>query len=520
MNNIEKNKLENVDKIFEKSIWIDKNYEYNPLYRYKKFYIISKDGNIKRYGVNKIVGTNVVNRANFILFSKKAGKFKIENVKFHHGTNFINKFDPFFFFFDREKNKYVHLKYNQIYNEDDIDDLYSYSYNDELKTLNIMENDKVIRKIDNVHYYEFSEKKPTWMIYSVKSLSDNYYNYYEYDFILNEGIFIGKSEEDRFYNNRYKIYDCLKKVKKSQVLYDKKQVYFYISESESDGFKILYNYIKENGTLDNIENEFSDDTTVNYKIACDINDKKNLQFIYWIIKNKDVKGFSIYNYPIKEIVKILDYNIDINKNFNKLFIENYSDKQMIIKKLKEKYFMNSDEDLIVRLANKYGKELLLPVEGIDQNSQEYHDIFFEKADSIKYENIYSQLINDGIIVNRWKSERNLFKLIKTYFEDAIYQYHAKFLGRQSIDIFIPSLSIGIEYQGKQHYEAIDFFGGEERLEEQFKRDSKKKELCRENNIILVEWGYYEDINKDVLEQKLKKINASTETLKNKIGIII
>src|SRR5699024_10491552 len=38
-----------------------------------------------------------------------------------------------------------------------------------------------------------------------------------------------------------------------------------------------------------------------------------------------------------------------------------------------------------------------------------------------------------------------------------------YLGRSRFDFFIPSLNIAIEYDGKQHFEAVDFWGGEETL---------------------------------------------------------
>lgn len=49
----------------------------------------------------------------------------------------------------------------------------------------------------------------------------------------------------------------------------------------------------------------------------------------------------------------------------------------------------------------------------------------------------------------------------------------------------------IEYQGEQHYKSIDYFGGEEKFLKQKNNDSKKKEFCQRNNIILIEIPYFE-----------------------------
>lgn len=50
----------------------------------------------------------------------------------------------------------------------------------------------------------------------------------------------------------------------------------------------------------------------------------------------------------------------------------------------------------------------------------------------------------------------------------------------------------IEYQGKQHYEAISFFGGDEQLEIQREHDRRKKEYAETHNIKLWEISYKYD----------------------------
>ena len=84
-----------------------------------------------------------------------------------------------------------------------------------------------------------------------------------------------------------------------------------------------------------------------------------------------------------------------------------------------------------------------------------------------------------------KVENNLFKRIKAVFPDAIHLYYNKdILGKQSLDIFIPSLNIAIEYQGEQHFIAIDHFGGTEGLIKTIERDKRKFDICNKNNIKL------------------------------------
>ena len=63
----------------------------------------------------------------------------------------------------------------------------------------------------------------------------------------------------------------------------------------------------------------------------------------------------------------------------------------------------------------------------------------------------------------------------------------------------------IEYQGQQHYEPIEYFGGIEKFKQQQINDNLKKEYCQNNNIKLIEIPYYDynKINKDYLLHKMQ-----------------
>lgn len=45
------------------------------------------------------------------------------------------------------------------------------------------------------------------------------------------------------------------------------------------------------------------------------------------------------------------------------------------------------------------------------------------------------------------SERNLLSVIKSHYSDAVSQKRFDWLGNQSLDIYIPSKNVAIEYQG-------------------------------------------------------------------------
>ena len=61
----------------------------------------------------------------------------------------------------------------------------------------------------------------------------------------------------------------------------------------------------------------------------------------------------------------------------------------------------------------------------------------------------------------------------------------KWLGKQSIDFYIPGLKIALECQGMQHYHEIPAFGGADKLSRIQSLDKRKKELCENHGISVV-----------------------------------
>ena len=73
------------------------------------------------------------------------------------------------------------------------------------------------------------------------------------------------------------------------------------------------------------------------------------------------------------------------------------------------------------------------------------------------------------------------------------------LGKQSLDFYLPKYNIAIECQGLQHFEPIDFFGGKKSFEHRIKLDENKLKLCNENGVKLEYINYDDDINKRLEE---------------------
>ena len=117
--------------------------------------------------------------------------------------------------------------------------------------------------------------------------------------------------------------------------------------------------------------------------------------------------------------------------------------------------------------------------------------------------IRTNLTAEGVIKPKWKHELSLFHAVRRKHPDTLYQYRPKWLGRQSLDLYVPSLRTAIEYQGVQHYRPIDFFGGEEALAQRQELDIQKRRLCEENNVRLIEWPY----SLEPAEKNIRKVFA-------------
>ena len=124
---------------------------------------------------------------------------------------------------------------------------------------------------------------------------------------------------------------------------------------------------------------------------------------------------------------------------------------------------------------------------------------------------YSDKIRDTYLrpTNRWISEEKVYRITKKYYKDhaVIYQYRPYFLkssahGQMSYDIFISKLNIAIEYQGKQHFEPVEYFGGEESFKKGQLRDKEKASLSKKNGVKLVYINYWEEITPELIVKRV------------------
>jgi hypothetical protein len=122
----------------------------------------------------------------------------------------------------------------------------------------------------------------------------------------------------------------------------------------------------------------------------------------------------------------------------------------------------------------------------------------------KMENIVREEFGYKKIGYSWTSETLLYNLVRNIYKDEVvlFHYRPEWLNGLELDIFIPSINTGIEYQGQQHHIAIDAWGGEEALLRTQSRDEQKKILCAQNYVRLIHINYFEPLTEEFVKRKL------------------
>jgi hypothetical protein len=113
----------------------------------------------------------------------------------------------------------------------------------------------------------------------------------------------------------------------------------------------------------------------------------------------------------------------------------------------------------------------------------------------------------------WLSELLLLNTISELLpqHDVIQHGQPRWLGKQHLDVYIPQLRLAFEYQGVQHFQPVERFGAEDGLRATLERDARKRILCQENGVTLVEVRHDAPWSKIDLEQFLRSYLCSKNT---------
>lgn len=105
----------------------------------------------------------------------------------------------------------------------------------------------------------------------------------------------------------------------------------------------------------------------------------------------------------------------------------------------------------------------------------------------------------------WVSETILFHIVESLYpnEEIVRHYRPEWLDGLELDIYIPNKKIAFEYQGLQHFKAVDHWGGEKQLKKQKDHDARKKMICENLGIELFCVDYDEPLDSDYIKKKIE-----------------
>jgi len=114
----------------------------------------------------------------------------------------------------------------------------------------------------------------------------------------------------------------------------------------------------------------------------------------------------------------------------------------------------------------------------------------------------------GLIANRERLLKEGFvakSVLKCFPKEVVRRhYRGPELEGLELDVWIPGRRIGVEYQGEQHDRVVAAWGGAKGLQERKERDERKRRLCKEAGITLVEFWHHEILSESIISRCLAK----------------
>ncbi len=272
---------------------------------------------------------------------------------------------------------------------------------------------------------------------------------------------------------------------------------FLFPESYLSQFFVLTEVCRQAETFTPIRNLFPDEETIHYLAVIS---KERMEDVLLMFHLNTFGGYSLYDYPLIWYQTLLQENGTVLRSpYLPDRLAKYQGAipychdpvktvyvRRNIRHILEQGYFESELELFRNLT-----EVLMPF-----FQWWYQDIaLYEEKDGLRSDwrlrrtKIRTDLTAEGVIKPKWKHELSLFHAVRKRYPDTLYQYRPDWLGRQSLDLFIPSRKTAIEYQGVQHYRPIEFFGGDEALAHRQELDQQKRVLCEANRVRLIEWPY-------------------------------
>jgi hypothetical protein len=114
------------------------------------------------------------------------------------------------------------------------------------------------------------------------------------------------------------------------------------------------------------------------------------------------------------------------------------------------------------------------------------------------------------IGDHWVGETILYHIVSRLLPERRVERHVRpdWLEGLELDIYVEELALAFEYQGIQHYEPVQHFGGEEAFIRQQKRDARKVQLCAKRDVRLIHIRYSDDLSDTYVQGRIDDVIAA------------
>lgn len=106
-----------------------------------------------------------------------------------------------------------------------------------------------------------------------------------------------------------------------------------------------------------------------------------------------------------------------------------------------------------------------------------------------------------------KGAEELLEIVKEIFpnQKVVLEHNVADRGALFIDIFLPRLNIGFEFDGEQHFKFIEHFHGDiHNFIKAQRRDAEKDVACLGKGIKLIRVAFNEPMTKELVLQKIEE----------------
>jgi hypothetical protein len=246
-----------------------------------------------------------------------------------------------------------------------------------------------------------------------------------------------------------------------------------------------------------------------------------------LLEDKHPLKFHFSNiYTFLNIETFLRKNFsDINFVYNQRPYVSRFDKMNFIDNLGYKYIATMNNLLANKHPRRFCKTNPFTFENIKNwiniNNKNFEIISGEYLSSDKYLEFFCKICKkpffstwENIYANKGcpfckmsKGERKIQEYLEKSNIDYEYQYSfdkCRNKRKLEFDFYLPKYNCCIEFHGQQHYEASEFFGGKQYLQDCQKRDKIKESYCIDNkiDIVIIPYFFFDNIH-EILDKIIR-----------------